>query len=170
MFQKIVIGKIHFHNTLLHCSCRRRRRCCFASNSAMKSQLSSRASVLFWKPQTEVPFARSARLFLALKKLLVMLSVAIANATVQHLVKEEGDVATRAQRRLLPEEFRGGFTLDIPRRLKKKKNSWSHSRATRFPPQLAGRYSPPTASRRTGRASFHPAPPLAADLACALAD
>lgn len=49
-----------------------------------------------------------------------MLSVAIANATVQHLVKEEGDVATRAQRRLLPEEFRGGFTLDIPRRLKKK--------------------------------------------------
>lgn len=92
-----------------------------------------------------------------------MLSVAIANATVQHLVKEEGDVATRAERRLLPEEFRGGFTLDIPRRL--KKNSWSHSRATRFPPQLAGRYSPPTASRRTGRASFHPAPPLAADLA-----
>lgn len=91
-----------------------------------------------------------------------MLSVAIANATVQHLVKEAGDVATRAQRRLLPEEFSGGFTLDIPRRLK---NSWSHSRATRFPPQSAGRYSPPTASRRTGRASCHPALPLAADVA-----
>lgn len=116
MFLKIVIGKINFHITLLRCSC---RRCCFASNSAIKSQLPSSAGVLFWKPQTEVPFARSARLFLALKKLLVMLSVAIANATVQHLVKEEGDVATRAQRRLLPEEFRGGFTLDIPRRLKK---------------------------------------------------
>lgn len=142
MFQKIVIGKIHFNNTLLHCSCRRRR-CCFAYNSAMKSQLSSSASVLFWKPQTEVPFARSARLFLALKKLLVMLSVAIANATVQHLVKEEGDVATRAQRRLLPEEFRGGFTLDIPRRLKKKKKFMESFESHAFSPTVGRQVFPP---------------------------
>lgn len=91
-----------------------------------------------------------------------MLSVAIASATVQHLVKGEGDVATRAQRRFLPGDFGGGFTFDSPRRLN---NSWSHSRATRFPPQLADRYSPLTASCRTGRASLHTEPPLAADLA-----
>lgn len=140
MFQKIVIGKIHFNITLLHCSCRRRR-CCFASNYAIKSQLPSSAGVLFWKTQTEVPFARSACLFLALKKLLVMLSVAIANATVQHLVKEEGDVATRAERRLLPEEFRGGFTLDIPRRLKKKFMESFESHA--FSPTVGRQVFPP---------------------------
>lgn len=35
-------------------------------------------------------------------------------------------------------------------------------------PQLAGRYSP-TARRRTGKASFHLAPPLTGDLAWMLA-
>lgn len=43
-------------------------------------------------------------------------------------------------------------------------NRWSHLKAMRFLPLLAGRYFP-TARRRTGKASFHLALPLAADLA-----
>lgn len=69
-----------------------------------------------------------------------MLSVAIANATVQHLVKEEGDVATRVQRRILPEEFSGGFILDIPRRLKQFMESFeSHA----FSPTVGRQVFPP---------------------------
>lgn len=48
-------------------------------------------------------------------------------------------------------------------------NTLSHLRAMRFLPQLAGRYFP-TAKRHTGKASFHLAPPLAADLAWMLAN